>query len=45
MEEAPGLNEPIKFALCMTLEVGVETGIDIYSEIRDRIMAAQVVRT
>lgn len=44
MEEAPGLNAQIKFALCMTLEVGAETGIDIYSEIRDRIMAAQAVR-
>lgn len=44
MEEAPGLIVPIKFAICMTLEVGVEAGIDIYSEMRDRITAAQAVR-
>jgi len=44
MEEAPGLNEQIKFAICMSLEVAVESGIDVYSEIRDRIAAAQPVR-
>jgi len=40
MEDAPGLTDEIKFALCVTLEVGIESGIDIYQEIRDRIRPA-----
>ncbi len=44
MQDAPGLNDVIKFALCVTLEVSVESGIDVYGEIRDRIATAQAVR-
>ena len=44
MEDAPGLSEEVKFALCMTLEVGIESGVNIYNEIRERIAAAQLIR-
>ena len=36
MEDAPGLTGDVRFALCVSLEVPIESGIEIYKEIRDR---------
>jgi hypothetical protein len=35
--DAGEFSEPIPFGLCVSLEVPIETGIDVYSEIRERI--------
>lgn len=37
MEDAPELRDGVRFAICISLEVPVEAGIDIYGEIRDRL--------
>jgi hypothetical protein len=37
MEDAPGLAEGVRFAICVSLEVPIEAGIDVYGEIRDRL--------
>lgn len=36
-KDAGSFNDPIRFCLCVSLEVGVESAIPVYQEIRDRI--------
>jgi len=40
MEDAAGLTGDVKFALCVSLEVAVDSGISIYQEIKERIAPA-----
>ena len=40
MEDAPGLTGEVKFALCVSLEVAIESGISIYREIQERTIPA-----
>ena len=42
--DAGDLTGKIRFALCVSLEVAVESGIPVYQEIRDRIKAAVVIQ-
>ena len=43
-EDAPGLDEPVPYAIVMTFEVADELGVDVYSEVSQRIMLRQRVR-
>jgi Subtilase family len=44
MADAGPLQEKVRFALCISLEVGVESGIDVYQEVRERIAPPVPVR-
>jgi len=44
-EDAPGLVVSVPYAIAVTLEVAEEIGIDIYTEIRERVRQRLLVRT
>jgi hypothetical protein len=42
--EAGKLNEPVRFALCVSLEVAIDSGIRVYQEISERIAPPVEIR-
>jgi hypothetical protein len=45
MEDAAPLQERVRFALCVSVEVRIDSGINVYQEIRSRVSQPVSVRT